>query len=153
MSQNSSNADIINNTKLEYEQALKKSWHTTKLTYTPPNHQQNNLRTTKQRKITWINPPFNLDISTNVAKIFLNLIENHFTRSSKLHKSLKKSTVKRLSSVTAEFRQIVPSMVVAERKAWYTNVQQQPVTKKTYISWIDWRRVRKTKVLWPCQIF
>ena len=94
MLQNSSNADKINNTKLEYEQALRKSWHTTKLTYTPPNHERNNLRRTKQRKITWINPPFNLDISTNVAKIFLNLIEKHFTRSSKLHKSLKKTPLR-----------------------------------------------------------
>ena len=94
LSQNSSNADKINNTKLEYEQALKKIWHTTKLTYTPPNHERNNLRRTKQRKITWINPPFNLDISTNVAKIFLNLIEKHFPRSSKLHKSLKKTPLR-----------------------------------------------------------
>ena len=43
---------------------------------------------------------------------------------------------KRLSSVTVELRQIVPSMVIAERKAWYTNVQQQPVTRKKYI--LDW---------------
>ena len=34
LSQNSSNANIFNNTKLEYEEALKKCGHTTKLTYT-----------------------------------------------------------------------------------------------------------------------
>ena len=39
LSQNSSNADIFNNTKLEYEEVLKKCGQTTKLTYTPPNHQ------------------------------------------------------------------------------------------------------------------
>ena len=71
MSQNSSNADILNNTKLEYEEALKKYGHTTKLTHTPPNYEQNN-------KIIWFNPQFNLDVSTNVAKIFLNLIQKHF---------------------------------------------------------------------------
>ena len=27
-------------------------------------------------------------------------------------------------------------MVIAEKKAWYTNVQQQPVTRKKYI--LDW---------------
>ena len=85
---------MFNSTKLEYEQALIKCWHTTKLTYTPPNHQQNNVRRTRQRKIIWFNPPFNLDVSTNVAKIFLNLIEKHFPRSSKLHKIFNQNTVK-----------------------------------------------------------
>ena len=58
----------------------------TKLKYTPPNHEQNNARRKRQRKIIWFNPPFNLDVSTNVAIIFLNLIEKHFPRSTKLQK-------------------------------------------------------------------
>ena len=95
LSRNSSNADIFNNTKLEYEEALKKCGHTTKLTYTPPNHEQNNVRRKRQRKIIWFNPPFNLDVSTNVAKIFLNLIEKHFPLlPCKLHKIFNKNTVK-----------------------------------------------------------
>ena len=44
LSQNSSNADIFNDSKLEDEEALKKCGHKTKLTYTPPNHEQNNAR-------------------------------------------------------------------------------------------------------------
>ena len=67
MSRNSSNADIFNNIKLEYEEALKKCGHTTKLTYTPPNPEQNNARRKLQRKIIWFNSSFNLDVSTNVA--------------------------------------------------------------------------------------
>ena len=43
---------------------------------------------------------------------------------------------KRLSIAAVELRQIVPSMVIAERKVWYTNVQQQPVTQKKYT--LDW---------------
>ena len=50
LSQNSSNADIFSNTKLEYEEALKKCGHTTKLTYNPPNHEQNNARRKRNRK-------------------------------------------------------------------------------------------------------
>ena len=107
LSRNSSNADIFNNTKLEYEEALKKCGHTTKLTYTPPNHEQNNVRRKRQRKIIWFNPPFNLDVSTNVAKIFLNLIEKHFPRSSKLHKIFNKNTVKVSYSCTQNMSQII----------------------------------------------
>ena len=94
MSRNFSNADIFNNTKLKYEEALTKCGHTTKLTYASPNYEQNNARRKRQRKIVWFNPPFNLDVSTNVAKIYLNLIEKHFPRSSKLHNMFSKNTVK-----------------------------------------------------------
>ena len=51
LSRNSSNADIFNNTKLEYEEALKKCAHTTKLTYNPPNPEQNNARRKRNRKM------------------------------------------------------------------------------------------------------
>ena len=93
LSPNSSNVHIFNSTKLEYEKALKKCGHKTKLTYNPPNHEQNNVRRKRERKIIWFNPPLNLDLSTNVAKIFLNLIEKHFPCSSKLHKIFNKNTI------------------------------------------------------------
>ena len=80
MSRNSSSADKSNITKSEYEEALKKSGHTTKLKYTPPSRERNNARRKRQRKVFWFSPPLSLDVSVNVAKIFLNLIENHFPR-------------------------------------------------------------------------
>ena len=107
LSRNSSNAGIFNNTTLEYEEALKKCGHTTKLTYTTPNHEQNNIRRKRQRKIIWLNPPFNLDVSTNVETILLNLIEKHFTRSSKLHKIFNKNTVRVSYSRTQNMSQII----------------------------------------------
>ena len=45
----------------------------------------------------WFNPPFNANISTNVAKTFLRLIDKHFTRSYNLTKFLIET---RLKSVT-----------------------------------------------------
>ena len=121
----------------------KKCGHPTKLTYTPPNHEQNNVRRKRQRKIIWFNPPFNLDVSTNLAKIFLNLIERQFPRSSKLHKIVNKNIIKvsysctqtmsqiikghskeinqkkhkRTSSETVALRQIVSPMVIPKRRA------------------------------------
>ena len=107
MSRNSSNADIFDNTKLEYEEAVERCGHTTKLTYGPPNHEQNNVRRKKQRKTIWINPSTNLDVSNNVAKIFLNLIEKPFPRSSKLPKIFYKNTVKVSYSCTQNMLQII----------------------------------------------
>ena len=107
MSRNSSNTDTFNNTKLDYEEALKKCRHITKLTYTLPNHEQNNARRKQQRKIICFHPPFHLDVTTNVAKIFLNLIEKHFSRSSKLHKIFNKNTVRVSYSCTKNMSQII----------------------------------------------
>ena len=90
LSRISSNADIFNNTKLEYEEALKKCGHTIKLTSTPRNHEQSNVRRKRQRKIIWFNSTFNLGVSTNVAKILLNLIEKHFPVQANYTKSLTK---------------------------------------------------------------
>ena len=107
LSRSSSNADIFNNTKSKYEEALKNCGHTKKLTYTSPNHEQNNVRRKRQRKILWFNPPFNLDVSTNVTKIFWNLIEKRFPRSIKLHKIFNKNTAKVSDSSTQNMSQII----------------------------------------------
>ena len=48
----------------------------------------------KERKIICFNPPFNANVSTNVAKSFLHSIDKHFPRSRKLNKTFNKNTVK-----------------------------------------------------------
>ena len=73
----------------------------------PPNHEQNNVRRKQQCKIIWFDPLFNLDVSTNMAKLFLNLIEKHFPHSSKLHKIFNKNNVKIICSCTQNMSQII----------------------------------------------
>ena len=82
LSKNSSSVEIFNSSKLEYEDALKKSGHTEPLIYNyiPPRPPSRNLNGRK-RKINWFNPPFNANVSTNVAKTFLRLIDKHFLHS------------------------------------------------------------------------
>ena len=48
----------------------------------------------RSQNIIWFNPPFNKAVSTNIAKIFLQLINRHFPKSHRLHKIFKRSTVK-----------------------------------------------------------
>ena len=82
LSKNSSSVEIFNSSKLEYEDALKKSGHTEPLIYNyiPPRPPSRNLNGRK-RKINWFNPPFNANVSTNVVKTFLRLIDKHFLHS------------------------------------------------------------------------
>ena len=139
LSQNFSNADIFNNTKLEYEEALKKCVHITKLTYIPANHEQNNARRKRQRKIIWFNPPFNLDVSTNVAKIFLNLIEKHFPHSSKLHKIFNKNTLKVSYSCTQNMSQII--------KGHNKKIVQKETQETTFTNDRFWIKIQFLNVL------
>ena len=66
----SSDKDIFDKAAPPYQEALKKSGYTYKLEYKPPiNNNQPNKRT-RHRNITWFNPPFNDNVSTNVGKQF-----------------------------------------------------------------------------------
>ena len=68
LSKNSSNEEIFNTEKCEYEDALKKSGFKVDFKYTKNQRQKPKNRS---RNIIWFNPPFNKAISTNIAKIFL----------------------------------------------------------------------------------
>ena len=93
LSRNSSSAEIFEQSKLDYEEALKKCGYKAKLQYIQPNLQQNSTRR-RTRKIIWFNLPFRLTMKTNVAKIFMQLIDTHFPPANKLHKIFDRTTVK-----------------------------------------------------------
>ena len=48
----------------------------------------------RKRNSTWFNPPFNSEVSTNVARRFLGMISRYFPRDSPLGKHLNRNTVK-----------------------------------------------------------
>ena len=59
--------------------------------------------------IIWFNPPFNKNVSTNVAKRFLNLIDEHFPKSNKLHAIFSRNTVKVSYSCTQNMSSMIKS--------------------------------------------
>ena len=89
--------------KLDYGEALKKCGYKTKLQYIEPNLQQNNTRR-RTRKIIWFNPPFSLNVKTNVAKISLQLIDTHFPQQTRSNLYMKSLTGTPLKSVTAALK-------------------------------------------------
>ena len=54
-----------------------------------PLHQVKNKKT-----VTWFNPPFNINIATNVGREFLKLIDEHFPPGHPLHQVINRQTVK-----------------------------------------------------------
>ena len=60
-------------------------------TCTDKNNEKNK---TRKRKITWFNPPFNMNVATNVAKTFLTLIDKQFPKDKRLSKIFNRNTIK-----------------------------------------------------------
>ena len=106
LSTNSSNETIFNEAKTEYENALKNSGYKNfKLKFDKPK-----TRTRKRRRnIIWFNPPFNKNVSTNVARSFLRLIDKHFTHENGLRKIFNRNNVKVSYSCTQNIGSIIKS--------------------------------------------
>ena len=72
LSNNSSNKQVFDMSKGEYEKALRESGHkNVSLIYKKDIKQKRNC----SRNIIWFNPPFNKNVSTNVGKQFLNSLD------------------------------------------------------------------------------
>ena len=51
-------------------------------------------RRVRRKNIIWFNPPFDMNVKTNVAREFLKLVNKHFPRGSELYKLFNRNTVK-----------------------------------------------------------
>ena len=108
LSRNSSNKTIFEKSKLKYEEALRKSGYEKPILSFQPTKTTVTKRN-RPRNITWFNPPFNKNVSTNVAKTFLKLIDKHFSTASNLHKIFNRNTVKVSYSSTENVERIIKS--------------------------------------------
>ena len=63
----------------------------------------------RSRSIIWFNPPFNKNVYTNVAKRVLNLIDQHFPKSNKLHAIFNRNAVKVSYSCTQNMSRMIKS--------------------------------------------
>ena len=87
LSTNSKNVQIFNEACPAYTEALKKNGYNTNLQFDKTSTNNSNEKNkTRKRNITSFNPPFNINVATNVAKTFLSLIDKHFRKDKKLRK-------------------------------------------------------------------
>ena len=64
------------------------------MNFNPQNSETSNNKNKRKRKIIWFNPPYSKNVSTNVGKFFLNLIEKHFPNHHKYRKLFNKNNLK-----------------------------------------------------------
>ena len=86
----SSNKDIFEGAAPYYNNALSASGYSERIEYktdtTPAKHRSQN--------IIWFNPPYSINVKTNIAKTFLHLISKHFPKKHKLHQIFNRNNVK-----------------------------------------------------------
>ena len=91
----SSNEEIFNQVKGTWEKGLKDSGYKKdqcKLQYEKPNTKKKRIR--NKEPALYFNPPYSKSCKTNIGANFLKLIDKHFPKTHKLHKSINRHTVK-----------------------------------------------------------
>ena len=88
----SSNEEIFERHKPQYQEALKNSGYKCELKY--QRKVTSKKKKTRTRKPLYFNPPYSKLVKTNVIKTFLELIDRHFPKGNKLHKCFNRATVK-----------------------------------------------------------
>ena len=92
----SCNEKVLKEAAGPYQKALQDSGYQYELKYTEQGGegQAKGKRKNRPRNITWFNPPFSMNVSTNIGKKFLNIIRECFPKSNPLSKIINKNTIK-----------------------------------------------------------
>ena len=90
----SSSPEVFQQALPEYENALRSSGFTSKLKYSERDPSQLQSKRRRKRNILWYNPPFSINVKTNVGKVFLSLLRLHFHANHRLHSIFNTKTVK-----------------------------------------------------------
>jgi hypothetical protein len=108
----SSNSATFDESTPAYQSALENSGYKYKLKFKPPEPDTSNnteKKRSRKRKVTWFNPPFSENVTTNVGKKFLKLVDNCFPTDHPLHKLINRNTVKVSYSCMPNMKQIITS--------------------------------------------
>ena len=92
----SADETTFNKSKDLYSNALTESGFKHKITFQGQQNTSTVIYNTKnrKRKIIWFNPPFSLNVSTNIGKKFFSLLGKHFPKTHQLHKLFNRNNVK-----------------------------------------------------------
>ena len=90
----SSNKEVFLEAIPPYQAELDKCGYKDKLVWMEEEEIQQKKKRTRSKKVIWFNPPYSVNIRTNVGKEFLDLLDKHFPKGNPLHKILNRNTVK-----------------------------------------------------------
>ena len=90
---------------------MKKSGFQNKLTYQQNLQNNDEYQEKKKRKRNemWYNPPYSINVKTNIGKVFFKLLHKHFPKTHKFYKIFNKNTVKLSYSRMHDIASIIAS--------------------------------------------
>ena len=74
-----------------YNEALKQAGYSESIQYMEHNPSK---KRTRRRDVIWFNPPWNDEVSTNIARKFISMVDRHFPPGSELSKYFNRNTIK-----------------------------------------------------------
>ena len=92
-----------------YQKAIDESGYNFKLTYNPEANQTTRNRKNRKRNITWYNPPWDVNVKTNLGKKFLGIVDKCFSQNHPLHKIFNRHTLKLSYSCMPNMKTIIAS--------------------------------------------
>ena len=63
----------------------------------------------RKKTVVWWNPPFSINVKTNVGAQFFKLLDKHFPKGHPLHKAFNRNTVKMAYRTTPNFKKVISS--------------------------------------------
>ena len=91
----SCDSDHFNKAAPDYNTALKKSGFNENIKYSPSQLKQRN----RKRQIIWFNPPYSVNVKTNLGKLFMRLIDKYFPSHHKFHKLFNRNCMLNMKNV------------------------------------------------------
>ena len=93
LSNNSANQQIFDKAAPVYQAELDRCGYSHKLECNPKTGPPK-VKSNRKRPVTWFNPPFSLNVATNVGQEFLKLLDTHFPPEHPLRSEVNRTTVK-----------------------------------------------------------
>jgi hypothetical protein len=94
LSKISSSEEMFDQAKEPYQEALVKSGYDFKLKFQAPQPNQNNNKKKRQRNIIYFNPPYASNVSSNIGKKYLKIVDKCFPPGHKLRTIFNRNTMK-----------------------------------------------------------
>ena len=89
----------------EYQQVLDRSGYEYQLTYEPPSVFPTKKKNRK-KNTTWFNPPYSMNVKTNIGKEFLKLVDTAFPHGNPLRKLFTWQTLKIVISACQKWHKL-----------------------------------------------
>ena len=105
---------VFDNSKDLYNDVISTNGFKDKIKFNPDFKKNISRNKNREKKIIWSNPPYISNVSTNIGKFFLAILDRNFPKSHKLYKIFNQSNVKICYSSLPNFASIINSTTISQ---------------------------------------